>query len=81
MTDDDDIQREERDIYWIITLASLPVVVGFLIERHEIDGGGTLSLILVVLGVIGLLTGLRVFGARRRLPRAIVHSREIVRRR
>jgi hypothetical protein len=75
MTEDDDIQREERDIYWIITLASLPVVVGFLIERHEIDGGGTLSLVLVVLGAIGLLTGLRAVATRRRLPRAIVRRR------
>jgi hypothetical protein len=71
MDEDDDLQREERDIYWIITLASLPVVVGFLIERHEIDGGGTLSLILVLLGVAGLVTGLRAM-SRSRLPRATV---------
>lgn len=70
--DDKDVEREERAIYAIITVAILPVVIGIFIERGVIDAGGTLSLILVALGVIGLLAGLRVF-ARVRLPRARVH--------
>jgi len=68
----DEIAREERDIYAIIVAATLPVVIGLLIEGGSMDGGATLSLLLVAVGVIGLLAGLRAFVARR-LPRAIVH--------
>lgn len=72
--DDREIEAEERAIYWIVTLAILPVVVGIFIDGGTIDGGGTLSLVLVSLGVIGLVTGLRIF-TRSRLPRARVHRR------
>lgn len=73
MTDADrELAREERAIYAIITAALAPVVVGILIEGQAIEGGGALSLLLVVLGVAGLLAGLRAFG-RSRLPRARVH--------
>lgn len=74
-TDDDkEIEREERAIYWIITVALSPVVIGIALEGRALDGGGTLSLIFVVLGVIGILTGLHVF-SRHRLPPARVHRR------
>ncbi len=68
----DAIAREERDIYAIIVAASLPVVIGLLIEGGSMDGGATLSLLLVAVGVVGLLAGLRALVARR-IPRAIVH--------
>jgi hypothetical protein len=80
MTDEDDdereIRREERAIYWIITAALSPVLVGIALDGRDLDGGGTLSLIFVVLGVIGLLAGLRVFASSSRIPRARVHRRE-----
>ncbi|MBS1124992.1 MAG: hypothetical protein H6Q90_7220 [Deltaproteobacteria bacterium] len=73
-TDDREVEQEERAIYWIITLAILPVVIGIFLDGGTIDGGGTLSLILVALGVTGIVAGLRVF-TRTRLPRARIHRR------
>ena len=70
--EDDDIEREERNIYAIITMASAPVVIGLAIEGADLDGGGTLSLILVVAGVLGLAAGVRALFARR-VPRATIH--------
>ncbi len=73
---DIEVEREERGIYAIITMASLPVVLGLLLEGGSMDGGTTLSLVLVVLGVTGLIAGL-VAGARAlsrpKIPRATVH--------
>jgi hypothetical protein len=74
-TEDQEIDREERAIYAIITFAILPVVIGMLLEGRVFDAGGTLSLALVVLGVIGLVVGFRLVGARR-IPRARVHRRD-----
>lgn len=76
--DDQAIQREELGIYAIIIAASAPVVIGLAIEGGELDGGATLSLVLVVLGIVGLIAG--VVAALRallksRLPRAIIRRR------
>lgn len=75
---DQGIQREELGIYAIIVAASAPVVIGLAIEGGEIDGGATLSLVLVVLGVVGLIAGvaaaIRAF-VKPRLPVATVHRR------
>ncbi len=72
--EDREIEREERAIYWIITIAISPVVIGLLLKRTVIDAGGTLSLILVSLGIVGLLAGLRAFTASR-VPRARIRRR------
>lgn len=71
---DIDIEHEERAIYAIIALAASPVVIGLMIEGGVIDGGGTLSILLVVASLIGLLT---TFGLlrRSRLARARIHTR------
>lgn len=77
MNDDLDIAREERQIYAIVVGASLPVVLGLMIEGGSMDGGTTLSLVLVVLGVAGLVTGLVAAAralVRPRLPRATIHD-------
>ena len=69
-----EIQREERAIYIIIAVALSPVVVSALINSDaEIDGGTTLSFVIVALAVIGLATGVRAMRAR--LPLARVHRR------
>jgi len=69
-----EIRREERAIYIIIMAALSPVVVAALYRGGaEIDGGTTLSFLIVLLGVIGLATGIRAM--RSRLPRARVHRR------
>ncbi len=73
-TDDREIEREERAIYGIITLAISPVVIAIFLEGGDIDAGGTLSLILVILGILGFVAGLRAFGSAR-IPRARVHRR------
>jgi len=65
---DRDIQREERAIYLIILAAIAPVIIALAIHRDAIDSGGTLSLIVAGLGVIGLIAGLRAF--RSKIPRA-----------
>ena len=76
--DDRAIQREELGIYAIIVAASAPVVIGLAIEGGEIDGGATLSLVLVVFGIVGLIAGvvaaLRAF-VKPRLPVATVRRR------
>lgn len=81
-TDDEDdaraIQREELGIYAIIIAASAPVVIGLAIEGGKMDAGTTLSLVLVVLGIVGMIAGViaavRAF-VKPRLPRATVHRR------
>jgi hypothetical protein len=71
---DREIRREERAIYIIILVALSPVVIAALYDGGaEMDGGTTLSFLIVVLGVIGLATGIRAM--RSRLPRARVHRR------
>ncbi len=71
-TEDDDVASEERGIYAIITMACAPVVIGLWIEGGTFDAGSTLSLVLMVAGVIGLLAGLRALMTHR-IPRATVH--------
>ena len=70
-----EIAREERGIYIIIVAASLPVVAAFMIERLEIDSGATLSLVLMIVGLTGLLAGIAPLrkAITRRLPRAHIH--------
>jgi hypothetical protein len=71
---DHEIRREERAIYVIIMVVLSPVVVAALHHRGVvIDGGTTLSFLIVALGVIGLAAGVRAM--RPRLPRARVHRR------
>jgi hypothetical protein len=71
---DTEIEQEERAIYAIIALAACPVVIGLMIEGGVIDGGGTLSILLVVVGIVGILT---TFGLLRRskIARARIHTR------
>ena len=78
---DDDgqaVRREELGIYAIIVAASLPVLIGLAIEGGEIDGGATLSMVLVVFGLVGLIAGVvaavRAF-VKPRLPVATVRRR------
>ena len=72
----EDIEREERAIYVIITIACLPVVVAVLLEGGAFDGGASLSLMMAIDALVGLaglgLHGLR--GRRRRLPHARIHQ-------
>jgi hypothetical protein len=71
---DPEIEREERAIYIIIMAALSPVVVAALARGGvSLDGGTTLSFLIVALGVVGLATGVRAM--RSRLPRARVHRR------
>jgi hypothetical protein len=69
-----EIKREERAIYIIIMAALSPVVIAVLYRGGAvIDGGTTLSLLIVALGVVGLVAGVRAM--RSRLPQARVHRR------
>jgi hypothetical protein len=69
-----EIEREERAIYLIIVTALSPVVVAVLYGGGaEVDGGATLGLLIVVLGMLGLRAGVRAM--RSKLPRARVHRR------
>lgn len=69
-----EIQREERAIYIIILVALSPVLIAALIrDGAEIDGGTTLSFLIAMLGVLGLVAGVRAMRAR--LPRARLHRR------
>jgi hypothetical protein len=65
---DDDIQREERAIYLVAIVVLAPVVVLALVQRLSFDGGVTMCLATVVLGVIGLIA--TFLGRRDRLPPA-----------
>ena len=60
MSEDQDIEREERAIYLILIAVCTPIVVSLLIRGGVIDGGNTLILIVVSLAVCGLLAGLGV---------------------
>ena len=74
MSEDPDLEAEERAIYAIIALAASPVVIGVLLDGAEIDAGGTLSLIVVACAIAGLVARIRAV-APCRLPRARVHDR------
>jgi hypothetical protein len=71
---DTDVEREERAIYAIIALAVSPVIIGLLIEGGVVDAGATLSILVVVGALVGLLT---TFGLlrRKRTPTVRVHTR------
>ena len=67
MSDDQDIESEERTIYAIIAGGCLPIVIGVLASADvSFDGGTTLSFALVVMAVVGLVRLVR----RERIPRA-----------
>lgn len=68
-SNDDEIASEERGIYAVIALAGIPTIIAFLIDGGVLGGGGTISLVAVVLGVFGFGVTLR---RRRRLPKARV---------
>lgn len=72
------VRREELAIYAIIVAASMPVLIGLAIEGGELDGGATLSMVLVVFGIVGLIAGVsaavRAF-VKPRLPVATVRRR------
>jgi hypothetical protein len=74
---DPEIEAEERAIYGILVVALSPVVIGTLVLGDlDFDGGTTLSLGCVVLGVLGLLGLVARARARRgRLPRARARRR------
>ena len=67
--DDDAIEREERGIYLVMFLAGLPIIGVLVIENRTIDGGNALILGIVMLGVVGLVAGLKAMVIRK-LPRA-----------
>ena len=67
---DDEIEREERAIYAIAILALLPVVIVTLVQRMDWDFGTTVSLGIVLLGVLGLVMSFVRWRRRPRLPRA-----------
>lgn len=69
---DSELETEERAIYAIIAIAACPVVIGFLIGGGVIDGGGTVSMLLVAIGVVGFVASFGVI-RRARLARARVH--------
>ncbi|MDX2089521.1 MAG: hypothetical protein SFX73_16830 [Kofleriaceae bacterium] len=72
----DEIEREERAIYVVIGLACLPVVIAAFIHGGALDGGASISLLMVVLA-LGGLSGLAKHNFRRkragRIPRAQLH--------
>jgi hypothetical protein len=77
MNDPHDIEREERAIYIIIAAACLPVVIGALMHGGALDVGATISLIIVVVALVGLV-GLWIRSHRDRgprVPRARIHGR------
>lgn len=63
-----EIDREERAIYLIVIAACAPIVFALALRGGYIDGGNTLILLLVALGMCGLFAGARL--RRTRLPRA-----------
>ena len=70
MNDDAELHGEERAIYAIIGIASVPVVIGFLASTDTaFDAGTTISLGAVVFAAIGLW---RLLAHRARLPAARV---------
>lgn len=66
---DNELRREERAIYLIVLAACAPILIALGIDRRPVDGGNTLVLILVTLGLFGLLAGF-VEMRRRRVPHA-----------
>ena len=68
---DHEIDREERAIYAIIAAAGSPVLIAALIKGGAFDSGTTISLMLVVAGLIGVFWRLR--GPACGLPRARTH--------
>jgi hypothetical protein len=72
----DEIEREERAIYVVIGLACLPVVIAAFVHGGALDGGASLSLLMVVVALGGLI-GLAWHKHRRRrevIPRAQLHQ-------
>lgn len=65
-----ELQREERAIYLIVLAACAPILIALGIERRPVDGGNTLVLILVTLGLFGLIAGYAEVRRRRRMPAA-----------
>lgn len=51
----DEIEREERAIYVVIGLACLPVVIAAIIHGGALDGGASISLLMVVVAIGGLI--------------------------
>ena len=74
MTEDNEVETEERAIYGIIACAISPVVVGVIIEGSTIDGGGAFSLLVAVCALVGLVAGIRAI-SRVRLPRARIYRK------
>ncbi len=66
---DNELRREERAIYLIVLAACAPILIALGIDRRPLDGGNTLVLILVTLGLFGLMAGF-VEVRRRRVPHA-----------
>ena len=56
MARQDDIDREEREIYLVIVGAMIPIVFGTLLAHDVFDAGSTISLGLLVLAVFGLVS-------------------------
>lgn len=67
MSEDQDIEREERAIYLILLAVCTPILISLLIRRGVIDGGDTVILIVVGLGIAGLVAGLRHRSRRARI--------------
>jgi predicted membrane channel-forming protein YqfA (hemolysin III family) len=60
MSDDQDIEHEERAIYLLLICVCTPILVSLAIRGGFIDGGNTLILIVVALALAGFLAGLGV---------------------
>ena len=70
MTDaDHDRESEERAIYAISIGVMLPVVIGVVIDRGDLDTGASLGLLVIAFAIAGLVAGIRA-AVRARLPRA-----------
>jgi hypothetical protein len=69
----DEVEREERAIYVIIMVVFIPVVVALWLDGQVVDAGGTLSLMLIAAGALGLVATRRALRRGSRLPRARVH--------
>jgi hypothetical protein len=69
---DREAQREERAIYVVGASVMLPIVIATIARHHDFGAGSTISLLLVVLGVLGFLGSAR--RRRARLPMMRVHQ-------
>lgn len=75
MSDDSEIESEERAIYAIVAVVMTAVVIGVITDGAPLDGGAGLSLLLGALAIAGLVAGIRAV-TRSRLPVARVHRRK-----